>query len=94
MIFGGFPKDTCRGDIEGALRVYVEGYEGVARVGALGKYGSSGRVEFVTNTKMWIFIKANAGGKKFDFEAKANSIFGFPSKRRSANAWWQRDQDT
>ena len=44
VIVGGFPRDTCRSDLEQALRVIVDGYEGKVRVGALGKYGNTGRI--------------------------------------------------
>ena len=63
-IVGGFPRDTCRSDLEQGLRSIVEGYEGVLRVGALGKYGVTGRINFKDNDSMWIFIKANKGGEK------------------------------
>ena len=59
IILGGFPRDSCRADIEQALREYVHGHEGVLRVGSLGKYGSAGRINFTNNTTMWDFTKAN-----------------------------------
>jgi hypothetical protein len=63
--------------MEAALRTYIHGYEGVTRVGSLGKYGNTGRVNFKDNSMMWIFIKANAGGKRFNFESETsvNSFF-------------------
>ena len=63
VIFGGFPRDTCRADMEQALREFVKGHDGILRVGSLGKYGNVGRVNFNDTTAMWAFIKANKGGK-------------------------------
>ena len=62
VIVGGFPRDTCRSDLEQGLRIIVDGYEGVLRVGALGKYGAAGRINFKDPDIMWIFIEANKGG--------------------------------
>ena len=86
IIFGGFPGDTCRAEMEEASRSYMHGVEGVLRVGALGKYGNTGRVCFNDNNTMWIFIKANAGGKKFDFlDAKDSIWFCIEKRMRSAS---------
>ena len=75
IIFGGFPRDTCRADMETALREIVTGAEGVSRVGSLGKYGNVGRVSFTNSTAMWAFINANKGGKKFDYDGAVDSIW-------------------
>ena len=75
LIFGGFPRDTCRADLEQALREFVNGHEGILRVGSLGKYGNTGRVNFKCNKTMWNFILANKGGKKFDYEGAEGTIW-------------------
>ena len=53
LIIGGFPRDTGRADIEGALRAIVSGYEGVELVASMGRYDTCGRVEFEDNSLMW-----------------------------------------
>ena len=61
LIFGGFPRDTSRGDMEMALRDYAKGFEGVTRVGSLGKYGNTGRINFQDNKEMWGLYQCQQG---------------------------------
>ena len=70
VIVGGFPRDTCRTDLEQGLRIIVDGYEGVLRVGALGRYGNTGRINFKDPDSMWTFIKANKGGQEIRFRRR------------------------
>ena len=67
IIFGGFPRDTGRGDIEATLRGIVTGFEGVERVTSMGRYSTCGRISFEDNNLMWGFIKGNKR-KKYDFD--------------------------
>ena len=74
VIVGGFPRGICRSDLEQGLRIIVDGYEGILRVGALGKHGNTGRINFKDPDSMWAFIKVNKGGKRFDFDGTKGII--------------------
>ena len=83
IIVGGFPSETGRPEIEGALRNIVAGTEGVEKVLSLGRYSTVGRIDFINNDVMWDFIKSNKR-KKFEFEGEKMSSGG-QWKRRMQN---------
>ena len=74
IIVGGFPSETGRPEIEGALRNIVAGTEGVEKVLSLGRYSTVGRIDFINNDVMWDFIKSNKR-KKFEFEGEKDVLW-------------------
>ena len=79
LVFGGFPHDTDRTDIEEALRKILRTYEGVERISSMGKYGSCGKVYFRGKNDMGEFIK-DSKGMKFDHEGVQRALWFFIEK--------------